>query len=194
MYEFVDKVDRYEVQTAYWDFLESEEEDAKKAIKKLKDIIKKDPDFFDPYVTLAEYYQYVSDDDKAFSVMKKGYDRAMDMVVHKGKFPDELSWLFMENRHIIRMIFNYAMLLWEKGEVSEAKRIFGQLLASNPNDNIGARYAILSILEGLPSMSAYEKMFATKEGYLDAIKIDDWFNKNASKYLDDLGWWLELEE
>ena len=42
-------------------------------------------------------------------------------------------------------------------------------------------------------MGAYEEMFKTKEGYLDAIKINDWFNKNAFKYPDDLGWWLELE-
>ena len=92
------------------------------------------------------------------------------------------------------MIFNYAMLLWEMGETSEAKRIFGQLLASNPNDNIGARYAILAILEGLPSMDAYEAMFETKEGYLDAMKTDEWFDKNAPKYPGDFGWWLALEE
>ena len=88
MYEFVDEVDRYKVQTEYWDFLESEEEDVKKAIKKLQGIIKKDPNFFDPYVTLAEYYQYAGEDEEAFSIMKEGCDRAMDMVVRKGKFPD----------------------------------------------------------------------------------------------------------
>ena len=48
MYEFVDEVDRYEIQTKYWDFLESKEKNAPKAIKTLKGLIKKDPDFSIP--------------------------------------------------------------------------------------------------------------------------------------------------
>ncbi len=42
MYEFIDETDRFEVQGAYWDFLESEEENPKKAIMALKQMIEKD--------------------------------------------------------------------------------------------------------------------------------------------------------
>jgi hypothetical protein len=41
----------------YWEFIESEDaEHIEKSIKILKGIIKKDPDYFDPYITLHEYY------------------------------------------------------------------------------------------------------------------------------------------
>ena len=193
MYEFVDEADRYDVQTAYWDFLESEEEDLKKAIKTLKNLIKKDPNFFDPYVTLSEYYEYAGDDMESFNILKEGYERAMKMVIHKGRFPDVLSWLFTENRHIIRMMYNYALKMWEIGEKDEALRVMQQLLASNPNDNIGARYAIVAILEGYEDIYSWEELFESENGYgLDAFAVDEWFEKHAKKYPEEIGWWFEM--
>jgi len=195
MYEFVDEADRYEVQTAYWDFLESEEEDAKKAIKALKKIIKKDPDFFDPYVTLSEYYEYAGDDMESFNILKEGYERAMKMVIHKGRFPDVLSWLFMENRHIIRMMYNYALKMWKIGEKDEALRVMQQLLASNPNDNIGARYGIVALLEGYEDMQSWEENFVSKSGYgLNALEVEKWFEKHAKKYPEEIGCWFEMTQ
>ena len=195
MYEFVDEIDRYEVQTVYWDFLESEEQDIQKGIKALKKIIKKDPNFFDPYVTLSEYYAYAEDDMQSFNILKEGFERAMKMVMHRGKFPDVLSWLFMENRHIIRMIYNYALKMWEMGEKDEALRVMQQLLASNPNDNIGARYGIVALLEGYEDVQSWEEIFESDSGYgLDAIAVDEWFNKYAKKYPDEIGWWFEMED
>jgi len=193
MYEYVDK-DRFDMQELYWDFMEKGEEDIEKGIKALKKIIKKDPNFFETYVILAEYYDAKGADADAFSTLKEGYDRAMSLIMPKGKFPDKLEWLHMENRHIARIIFQYAMRLWEIGEKSEALRIFKQLLSSNPNDNIGARYAIVALLEGLPSIQAYEEMFETDEGYLDATKVENWFEKVSKKYLDEIGWWFELDD
>ena len=195
MYEFVDEIDRYEVQEEYWDFLESEEQDIQKGIKALKKIIKKDPDFFDPYVTLSEYYAYAKDDMQSFNILKEGYERAMKMVMHRGKFPDVLSWLFMENRHIIRMIYNYALKMWEMGEKNEALRVMQQLLASNPNDNIGARYGIVALLEGYDNVQSWEEIFESDSGYgLDGLAVDEWFNKHAKKYPDEIGWWFEMED
>ena len=100
----------------------------------------------------------------------------------------------MENRHIIRMIFQYAMLVWEIGEKEEALRIFQQLLGSNHNDNIGARYAIVALLEGMPSMQAYEDKFMSKDGYMDAREVEEWFDKASKKHMSEIGWWFELED
>lgn len=193
MYEYVDK-DRYEVQQFYWDFMEREETNIAKGIKKLKKIIQKDPDFFDSYVVLAEYYDAKGADEDAFEIIKEGYERAMNLMMPQGRFPDKLEWLYMENRHIIRIIFQYAMRLWEIGETKEALRLFKQLLASNPNDNIGARYAIVALLEGMPSMQTYEEKFATAQGYLDGAKVEEWFQKAADRHMDEIGWWFELDE
>jgi tetratricopeptide (TPR) repeat protein len=193
MYEFIDK-ERFEVEEMYWDFMESEEQDVAKGIKELKSMIQKDPDFFDPYVVLFDYYHADNKPMLAFEIIKDGYNRAMKMIVKKGKFPDELSWMFMENRHIIRIIFQYAMLMWEVGEKDEALRIFQQLLGSNPNDNIGARYVIVAMLDGMASMREYEEKFETKEGYLDGNKVEKWFQKAAKKYPDEIGWWFDMED
>lgn len=195
MYEFIDDADRYEVQTVYWDFLESAEEDPKKAIKALKKMIKQDANFFDPYITLSEYYAISGDHQESFNILKTGYELAMKMVLKRGKFPDKLSWLFTENRHIIRIMYNYALKMWEIGEKSEALRVLQQLLASNTNDNIGARYAILALLKGYEDYEAWEEEFESADGYgLDAMGVEKWFNKFAQKYPEELGWWFDEVE
>lgn len=75
-YEFMDR-DRFEVNELYWEFLESPEaDDVKKSIKALKDIIKKDANYFDPNITLHEYYLTGKDFEKAVKswnkVLRKG--------------------------------------------------------------------------------------------------------------------------
>lgn len=193
MYEFIDE-DRFEVQEIYWDFLEQGGRNTKKNLKELQKMVKKDPNFFDPYIIIADYHRENNQPRDAFDIVKEGYNRAMNLVIKKGRFPDDLSWLYSENRHIIRIIFHYGMLMWEHGEKDEALRIFQQLLASNTHDNIGARYAIVALLEGIPSMRAYEEKFTTKDGNMDMDKIEIWFRRGTNKYPTQIGWWLELAD
>jgi len=193
-YAFVDR-NRYKVQQKYYDFLESKEsEDIKKSIKILKSLIKMDPNFFDTYITLAKNYYLNGDISKAEEVITKGYVRAMKLVMKGIHFPDELDWLWLENRHIIRMIFHYGMLLWEKGKKEQAIDIFTKLLKSNIKDNIGARYAIAGILDGFESMREMEEKFASQYGFIDAIKQEEWFEKIATKYPEYFDWWLKAIE
>jgi len=194
-YEFIDE-DRFEVNEMYFDFLESPvQNDIKKSIKALKAMIKKDKNFFDPYITLHEYYLMKRDFKKAIKTMEDAYHRAMDLIEHKGSFPDTLRWGFIENRHIIRMLFNFAMFLWANSEEKkEALRIFTQLLKSNPNDNIGARYSIVAILEGFGSQEEYEEQFESKNGMgLEYEALEKWFYESAQKHMDVIGWWFELD-
>lgn len=193
-YEFID-IDRFEANELYWDFLESKEaDDIKKSIKTLKSIIKKDPDFFDPYISLHEYYIANNEINKAIAIMEDGFNRAVRLIDNEGEFPDELNWGFIENRHIIRMLFNFAMLLWGGGDKDRALAVFMELLKSNPNDNIGARYSIVAMLEGFGSQEEYEEKFETKDGMgLDGIKLEEWFCKVAQKHKDVISWWLDLE-
>ncbi len=196
VYEFIDR-DRYEVNQLYWDFLESRDaDDVKKAIKTLKAIIKKDKNYFDPYITLHEYYIMDDDFKKAVEIIEEGFNRAINLVSRNDKFPDELPWGFIENRHIIRMIFNFAMFAWENGNKEIALDIFMKLLKSNPNDNIGARYSIVAILEGCESQEAYEEQFEVEDGYgLEYGALEEWFEKSVQKHKDVLGWWLdEMQE
>lgn len=195
VYVFTDK-DRFKVNERYWEFLESKEADnTKKAIKILKSIIQKDKDYFDPYITLHEYYLMDENYEQAIETMEEGFHRAIKLVEKRGRFPDELPWGYIENRHIIRMLFNFGMFVWLNEENDVALGIFTQLLKSNPNDNIGARYSIVALLEGFKSQEDYEEQFVSKEGYgLEYESLEAWFYKGAKKHKDVLGWWLDLEE
>lgn len=139
-YEFIDK-DRFEVNELYWEFIESPEaDDVKKSIKALKGMVKKDADYFDPYITLHEYY-----------LMDRDFKNALN--------------------------------------------IFMELLKSNHNDNIGARYSIVAILEGFGSQEEYEEQFESKNGMgLDGMALEEWFYKAAQKHKNVIGWWLNLED
>ena len=191
--EFIDK-DRFDVNEMYWEFIESKEADnVKKSISILKKIIKKDPDYFDPYITLHEYYLLNGDPENAMDVLERGYKRALKLIMKNGKFPDVLLWGFIENRHIIRMLFNYAMFMWEIEEREQALDLMMSLLKSNPGDNIGARYSIVAILEGVDSQEELEEMFGDGE-YLDWERQEKWFYEKVKKYQKELGWWFDLEE
>jgi len=193
-YEFIDK-DRFKISQRYYEFLESQDaDDFKKSEKILLNLIKKDPFFFDPYTVLHEYYLFEGKGEKAYNLMRKGYKKAMDLIMHNGKFPDSLPWGFIENRHIIRLLFNYAALLWFNDQKNDAKEIFMQLLHSNPMDNIGARYAVMGILEGFDSFGKLEERFSTPEGFWDWEKQDDWFMKSIKKHPSVFGWWLQSVE
>jgi len=195
-YEFIDK-DRFKANELYWEFTESpESENIKKGIKALKSIIKKDPDYFDPYISLHEYYLMDGDFENAIKTIERGFKRAIDLIDNNGQFPDELPWGFMENRHIIRMIFNFAMFVWENDENKEiALKIFMELLKSNHNDNIGARYSIVAILEGFSSQEEWEEKFESESGIgLEYGAVEEWFYKSAEKHRDIIGWWLDLED
>ena len=194
IYEFIDE-DRFEVNELYWEFIESPDaDDIKKSIKILKAIIKKDPDYYDPYITLHEYYILNGDIKKAGDILEQGFKRAIDLIDNNGRFPDELPWGFTENRHIIRMIFNFATFVWAGGNKDIALKIFLELLKSNVGDNIGARYSIVAILEGFESQEEYEEAFESDDGMsLEYMALEEWFSNSALKHKDVIGWWFDLD-
>ncbi len=193
-YEYID-IDRFEVNEEYWEFLESlEADDIEEGIKVLKKIIQKDPDYYDPYITLHEYYIADGKGKKAFDILSQGYRRAKKLVMAEDRFPDKLLWLFLENRHILRVMFNYAVIMWSTDSKAEALSIFQQLLKSDTNDNIGARYAIIALLEGYESYEHFEEQFTTESGYLNAGALNEWFYEKSQKHERVIGWWLVLEE
>lgn len=158
----------------------------------LQQLIIIDPDFYDPYAQLAYLFQDEEEHEKASKILFQGYQRALRRITDKnGNFPKSLSWLWLENRHIIRVIDAWAHELWEQEKPQEALEIFRKLLKSNPNDNIGVRHSILAIRLGLES--DYETMFEMKDmaGYMDASKVNSWFEKNSKKFSDEFDWWYK---
>jgi len=195
VYEFID-IDRFEVNELYWEFIESSDaDDVKKSIKILKKIIKQDKDYFDPYISLYEYYIYDKDFKNAINTMELGFQRAIDLIDNNGRFPDEFPWGFIENRHIIRMIFNFAIFVWENEDTDMALKILLELLKSNTNDNIGARHSIIAILEGFKSQDEFEKKFESEDGMsLKYMEVEEWFFKVSKKHKGIIGWWFNIIE
>lgn len=181
-FEYIDE-ERFEISELFYNFLDSDESNNFiKSEKILKSLIKKDPYYFDTYSSLHEYYLENNQIEKAFNLMATGCNKALYLIEKKSRFPDTLLWGFTQNRHIIRVIFNFALLLWLANNKNDALDLLKKLLKSNPDDNIGARYCIAGILDGFKSYEQMEEKFLQKDGYLDWEKQDKWFNKISKKY------------
>lgn len=190
--EFIDK--ERKVMTNYYSVLENNLRSGQTK-SQMRKFIEKDPDFFDPYLVLAnllyEDEEYIEGDE----LMRTAFKRALKRIVDKdGNWPKFLPWGFLENRHLIRAIDRWAYKLWEDGHNEYALDIFRKLLKSNTNDNVGVRYNILAILLGYEAGWQEEEFSAGEIGMIDAAKEEKWFNKNVKKFPEEFNWWLEIAE
>lgn len=172
---------------AYYAFLEETELAIPEMENRLQSMINVDPDFLDSYLYLAELY-YQTDDPHSYSrLIYDAYIRAPYMIADKdGHYPEQLSWRWLENRHIIRSLSNFALLQWDQGDIRLALEIYRKLLASNLHDAIGARYAILALRMGYGP--DYERLFLPdiEPVYgLDGIKLDKWFTKHSKQFPEE---------
>lgn len=187
IWEFYDQ--DHPLMEEYYDLL-----DRKLPIRRLKNEMKKliaaDPSFLDPYLVTADILMAGGKEKEAKNILRTAYEKAMKRIVDKdGNWPKKMSWGRFVNRHIIRAIERWAFELWSDGKTAEALEIFRNLLRTNPDDNIGARYSILAIRLGLSS--TYQERFATSEpqGFIDANKISAWFERHSKKFPEEFGWW-----
>ena len=186
--EFIDK--DHKISTIFYDFLDEYEvskPNPKKVIGDMKKLIEKDQDFLDPYSYIAEACYLLENYDEYFSYTYRAYLKALHKVATKdGEYPKQLLWGHIENRHIVRALNNFAQAMWDNEDVRIAIEVYRELLASNPHDNIGARFSILALRMGY--LSDYEKLFTTKPKTLfgpDATKLNNWFEKNARLYPEE---------
>ena len=188
--EFIDE--RHPVQQEYYMIMDSTSSDQEKK-GKLRKLIKKDPNYFDPYIELYTILAQEEKIEEAEKLLEEAYQKAIETITdEEGHWPEKLIWGFLENRHIIRTILNYAITLWVYEENDKALDIFRKLLKSNLNDNIGARHFILAIREGM-SYFEYEDKF-NKGGFYDN-ELMDWFDDNYKKYHDEfLEWEKHMDE
>jgi tetratricopeptide (TPR) repeat protein len=156
----------------------------------LEDLIEKDPNFLDSYITLVEIFLFEGRLPEANKLMEDAYQRALNLITdEEGNWPFKLGWGWVGNRHIIKTILNKGIALWKDGKKDEALDLFQKLLRSNPDDNPGVRMYILAIRMKM-SFKKFEKRF-NRGGYYDNT-LTDWFEKNHRKYPDEFGWWDEL--
>jgi len=179
VFEYYDVLDEYEAGTS-----------TRKIKARLKELIEKDPDFLDPYISLYGMLLEENKTREAEEILDEAYRRALALITdEKGNWPDSLPWGWLENRHIIRTLVNKAVSLWDQEKTDEALEMFRKLLRTNPSDNAGVRFYILAIRLNM-SLEEFEKKF-DKGGFYLATEIDGWFEENSKKFPDEFEWWWE---
>jgi len=159
---------------------------------RLRAIIKRDPFFLDSYLTLAEIREADGADAEARRLRDAAYTQALRLIRDKeGRWPAAMEWGFLENRHVMRALTGKAMQSWQDGASDEALAIFRNLLFACPGDNLGVRYLILAIREGL-TFEQYDKKFVTREGFYDSDKLFKWFDKGVEKLPDEFAKWKRV--
>ena len=156
-------------------------------IPKLNKLIEMDPFYFDSYNFLVDFYYSRCEIEKGNKIINQASKNALQRILdRKGNWPDRLEWGWIENRHIIRAIVNQAILYWKIEKTEKALNLFRNLLRTNPNDNVGARYYILGIRLNI-SFTDFELRF-NKNGFYD-FDIVKWFDDNYKRFPDEFEWW-----
>ena len=188
MKEFIDK--QHPTTDDYFRIMERfTGENAPYIISRLKKLIQRDPDYFEPYSSLSELHALTGNVLEAEKVLNNAYKRALKRILdEKGQWPDVLKWDVVENRHLIRALLNKAILYWNYGKNQDALNLLRKLLRSNPNNNIVTRYFILAIRMKM-SHFAFERQFS-KHGFYDS-DLTAWFDKNYRAFPDEFDWWQE---
>jgi tetratricopeptide (TPR) repeat protein len=151
-------------------------------------LIKKDPDFYDSYLSAADDIRDSGNEKAARKLEDEAFSRARVRVEDaEGNWPDEMPWGWLENRHVVRALGVGADNLWKDGNTDEALAVYRKLFRSNFRDNIGARYAIIALRLGY-SYSEYQDN-VWPEDLVPASHIMEWFNKHASKFPEELAEW-----
>lgn len=163
--------------------------------KEMEALIADDPDFYDPYIIVADLEIEEGHVKEGMRLIQQGFERAVMRIADAhGDWPMEMRWGYMENRHVMRMIQRFAVLVWDQGMNEMALDIFRRLLRANVGDNQGARHSILAIRMGLGS--DWDEPFVVHDGpmageALDAIAVSEWFEQHVKDYPDEFGWWFE---
>jgi tetratricopeptide (TPR) repeat protein len=168
---------------------------------RLRELIKKQPDYLDPYLLLCEVYAAEQRYLQASKVLDKAYRRALSLILDKeGNWPDLLPWVHLDNRPIVRTFLEMARQLWHRAPINSECRdlalsLYKNLLRTNPNDNPGVRYLLLAMLEGM-SPQEFDDRFSTWNELAGVVSNNEdqpWFEANAPKHAE-LKWWLDFDK
>jgi len=191
MREFIDE--HHSMSKKYYEIMDSYTgKNMNTFISKLKKLIQKDPNYFEAYNSLQDLLSKIGKKEEANIIIKQASERALKRIAdRRGNWPDKLEWVYLENRHVIRALFNQALLFWKEDRIDSALDLFRKLLHSNPNDNLGVRYFILAIRKNI-KFSEFDEWFNKKGFYTN--EIDHWFYNNYLLFPEEFEWWeKELE-
>ena len=142
--------------------------------RKLNALIKEAPDLIEAYNVRHDILQHEDNICAQDREAKRAYAAVIEYYFPNEQFPDKMEWFTIENRPILKAIYNYAVSCWVPREMEKSVELFQLLLKLNPSDNQGARFCLLGILEGMSQHHFFHKM--------DQSEMLDWFQKESGKY------------
>jgi len=116
--------------------LETMENYTKAKIEAVEKSIKKYPNYYDFYIEL--HSQHVETTGTS-EMLELGYKYAIQRLKDEndGKLPELVNWLFLENRHIFRIIYNHAENLRNMKKYKESNKVLNVLIRLNRSDYRG---------------------------------------------------------
>jgi uncharacterized protein YqgV (UPF0045/DUF77 family) len=78
---------------------------------------------------------------RAFEAVREHY--------FSNEWPERMPYMWLENRPILTAIDHYAWDLWSPRTLDDSIAMYEQLLKMNPRDELGCRYCLFGILEGM---------------------------------------------
>ncbi|MCK4544259.1 hypothetical protein KAU43_01855 [candidate division WOR-3 bacterium] len=140
----LDNKDKWDL---YYDAMEYLDTNLTKvAVKILDKALLIDNDFVAAHVGLVSAYEMEGNIKKMNQHIKLGYKKTLKKFP---VIPERLGWGDIDNRQYFRAVFYRASSLQKKNKIKEAEKLYKLLLKWEPNDNIGARYYLAGLYEGL---------------------------------------------
>ncbi len=184
--EFIDR-DRAAMLEFYelMDSIDVENNNAAQVAAGLKKLIARDPDFLDSYLSLGEMHDNMGRHKQAEQLLEEAYERALRLICDRnGNWPRQISWGWLENRHILRTLFQRAFSWWQDKQPEMALELLLKIFKACPDDNLGARYLILALRQNL-TFAAFERKFSSDRA------MEKWFQRDARKFAADFDAYFE---
>lgn len=182
------------VATRYYDALQKDIELDEK-LEAMKELIAQDKDFYESYITASDILFCQEEHEQAAQLLAQAYMEAVNRISDEhGNWPDVLEWSIESNQHILRVLEEYGLFLWENEQTSEALELFRRILCMNPADQQGIRYNMLAIKMNL-DVYEWDEQFIVEDEHgcqdLDDAKIEAWFAQHAPQFPDEFQWLLQ---
>lgn len=140
------------------------------------------PDFLPPYEYALRIIDLLEPDKELMALqadLEKRWFGACDKIARKEKiFEKQVPWGWMENRPLIRGLYNKADQWWQQGDFENAHELFSRILKTNTNDNIGARYAVKATGERMSHKDFIERFTDETGRFYKNRELSDWLEED----------------
>jgi hypothetical protein len=144
-------------------------------------IAEKAPNFLQAYeyaITMIHQLKETPETIATLKELEHDFMLACERIAIKDDiYTKTVEWSWVENRPLIRGLFRKADKLWIAGNLAEAHELFTKLYKTNEDDNIGVRYCLKAIGQGM-SRDDFNKRFVSADGgYYISDELEKWFER-----------------